>query len=428
MEHPHILLIALDTVRRDHLGCYGYSREITPNIDRLADRGVRFVDSVGNCGWTLPQHVTLHTGLYPLTHGCLLLREDRPIPRSVTTLAEHLKATGYACFGGVNPNNYGGGAKYDYDRGFDRYDACEEYNQHMEWTADWIADNFRQHHEDSPCFLYVHVNASHEPWEPPEPWPGIWGPSYHNQYEAELSYVDYHLGRAFSAMKGMEIFDDTLIVIFSDHGTEFAEHGFYEKKVNLYNEILSVPLIFHCPSQLPKERVVDGLVETVDVAPTICEIAGVPPFEQAQGENLLPRMLGEGGHAREFVCSHTVHDHQAEGGDPQFDHFAVQSLGYKFIRLELHVDPDELHSDWEQRCQNIMLRAGRDPADLEKNTVVRELYDLRADPGEHRSLLNTAANPPAWRQEVATEDQQKAEDLEEHLDNWIEETRAARRE
>jgi len=416
---PHILLISLDTVRRDHLGCYGHRRQVMPHLDRLAENGVRFADSVANCGWTLPQHMTLLTGLHPLTHGCLLLRDNPPVSRRWTLLSEHLKRHGYRTFAGVSKrNNYGGGACFGFDRGFDEHNPGAEYNRHMHWTERFIVERFRRHHGSGPCFVYVHVNDSHEPWTPPEPWMSMWGESYHDQYEGELSYVDHHLGRAFSAMREMGIFDDALVVVFSDHGTEFAEHGFYEKKVNLYNEILHVPLLFHCPARLPAGRVVGGLVESVDVAPTICQIAGVPPLPDAQGKGLLPRILGRGGDAPEYVCSHTVHEHQRDGGPPQFDHYAIQTLSHKLIRLELHVDPDELHSDWKQRCQTIMLRAGRDPGELAAGTCVRELYDLRADPGEHRSLLRDGQEAPEPARGLARE-------LEAKLDQWVKQTRAA---
>jgi len=418
VKHPHVLLISLDTVRRDALGCYGAARPVTPNLDRLADGGVRLAGAVANCGWTLPQHMTLLTGLYPLTHGCLMLCDNPPIAGRWTLLSEHLRQAGYRTFAGISKRNaYGGGACFGFDRGFDEHNPGAEYNQHMDWTEQFIADRFREHHDAGPCFVYVHVNDSHEPWSPPEPWRSQWGPSYRNRYEGELSYVDHHLGRAFAAMREMGIFDETLIVVFSDHGTEFAEHGFHEKKVNLYNEILHVPVLLHCPARLPAGRVVDGLAESADVAPTICEVAGLPPLAQAQGRSLLPRIAGTGGQPPKCVCSHTVHEHQGRGGPAQFDHYAVQTADHKLIRLELHADPDDLAGDWKQRFQTVMIRAGREPAELAAGTVIRELYDLHADPGEHRSLLRPSA-------EVA-EAHALAADLEARLDRWVEQTRAA---
>ena len=428
MGRPHVLLISLDTVRRDVLGCYGHPRRVTPHLDRLAADGVRFADAVANCGWTLPQHMTLFTGLHPLTHGCLLLRNNPPVSERWTLLSEHLEAHGYRTFAGVSQrNHYGGGACFGFDRGFDEHVAGAEYNRHMAWTEQFVVDRFRRHHEAGPCFVYVHVNDSHEPWDPPAPWGRMWGEAYRNWYEGELSYVDHHLGRMLAAMRDMGILDETLVVVFSDHGTEFFEHGFYEKKVNLYNEILHVPLLFRCPSRLPAGRVVDGLCESVDVAPTIAEAAGVPPLPDAQGRSLLPRMLGHSAQAPAYVCSHTAHEHQRDGGAVQFDHYAIQTLEHKFIRLELHAEPDALHSDWKQRMQTILLRTWRDPSTLRQGDVIRELYDLVDDPGEHRTLIPEGEEAwPKRPRRVPPEDARAiADGLEAKLNAWIDHTRAA---
>jgi len=432
MDHPHIFLISLETFRRDHLGCYGGRRELTPNLDRLADGGVRLKDSVANCGWTLPQHMTLLTGLHPTTHG-VELWDNPPISGRWKMLAEHLKEHGYQTFAGVsNRNNFGGGAKYDFHRGFDEHAPIFEYNQHMPVTEEFVVERFRQNHAAGPVFVYIHINDSHEPFLPPEPWYSMWGPSYHNKYEAQMSYVDHYLGRIFAAMKEMGIWEKSLVVAFADHGTEFWEHEFIEKKCNLYREILDVPLIFHYPEGLPAGRVVDGLVESAMVAPTICAVAGVDPLPDAQGQNMLPRMLGQSSEAPETVCAHTVHNHQKDYGPPQFDHWSIQTLDFKFIRAELHANPDDLHSDWKQRFQAITLRAGHDPSELKAGAVTRELYDLRIDPGEHRTLIPHGGLRDAWprfpRFVTKEEAQEVAENLEMKLDKWIEETRAAGKE
>lgn len=426
MDHPHIFLFSLETLRRDHLGCYGYPRELMPNLDRLAGGGARFRDSVANCGWTLPQHMTLLTGLYPLTHG-LVLWDSPPLDPRWKLLSEHLKEHGYRTFAGVtNRNAFGGGAMFGFDRGFDEHAPEAEYNRHMPWTEAFVVERFRRHHESGPCFVYVHINDSHEPFDPPEPWCSMWGPSYHNAYEGELSYVDHYLGRIFAGLKAMGILDTTLIVAFADHGTEFWEHEFLEKKCNLYREILDVPLIMRYPPRIPAGRVVDGLAESVMVAPTILDLAGLPPLPDAQGTSLLPRIVGRSPEAPEYVCAHTAHNHEDEPSPAQFDHYAAQTLDFKFVRAEVHVDPDALCADWKQRFQTIMLRAGHDPSELKAGTVIRELYDLRVDPGEHRSLISARGlrkYPPVPDFVTTEHAHEVARDLEAKLDAWIERTR-----
>ncbi len=428
MDHPHILLISLETLRRDHLGCYGCPRELMPHVDRIAEGGVRFRDSVANCGWTLPQHMTLLTGLYPLTHG-VVLWDNPPLEKRWKLLSEHLKEHGYRTFAGVSKRNaFGGGAKFGFDRGFNEHLPEAEYNQHMPWTEQFIVSRLRDHHASGPCFVYVHINDSHEPFEPPEPWYSMWGPSYRNKYEGELSYVDHYLGRIFTAMKEMGILDETLVVVFADHGTTFWEHEFLEKKCNLYREILDVPLIMRYPPRIPAGRVVEGLVESAMVAPTILELAGLAPLPQAQGASVAPRILGRSPEAPEHVCAHTVHNNDDKMGPIEFEQHAIQTLDYKFIRSKIHVEPNELYGDRKRHFQTIMLRAGYDPCELKAGTVIRELYDFRVDPGEHRTLISPIGQrfyPPVPDRLTPAEAQTIAADLERKLDAWLDDTRCA---
>jgi len=332
-------------------------------------------------------------------------------------LAEHLKANGYRTFAGVNSRNpYSAHAKYGFDRGFDEHNAGADYNRHMDWTEQFVLSRFSDHHAAGPCFVYVHVNDTHEPWDAPEPWRNMWGDSYHNLYEGDITYTDHYLGRIFSGLKRLGIFDETLIVVFGDHGTEFWEHGFTEKKVNLYNEILHVPLIFHCPALLPSGVAVAGLAESAQVAATIVEIAGLAPIPSAQGQSLLGRIRGDSRKGLDHVCSHTRHEHQRDAGAVQFDHYAIQTLTHKLIRLELHAEADALCSDWKYRMQAIAVRCRAEPDSLGPGTVLRELYDLRRDPAEGDNLLR---QPADGIEEVARE-------LEAKLDAWVAASKAQR--
>ena len=417
MGKPHILLISLETIRRDHLRCHGYPKDLAPHLDGLARGGVFCTDAVANCGWTLPQNITLHTGVYPLTHDLTLLREQHPLFSEHVTLVEHLKAHGYQTFAGVNSRNpYSAHAKYGFDRGFDEHNPGADYNRHMDWTEEFVLSRFRNQHASGPCFIYVHVNDTHEPWDAPEPWRNMWGTSYHSLYEGDITYTDHYLGRIFSGLKHLGIFNETLIVVFGDHGTELWEHGFTEKKVNLYNEILHVPLIFRCPALLPQNLALQGLAESAQVAPTIVDIAGLPPIPSAQGTSLLPCIGGESREGLDHVCSHTRHEHQRNGGPVQFDHYAVQTWQHKFIRLELHAEADALCSDWEYRMQAVAVRCRVPPDSLGPGTVLRELYDLRRDPEEGDNLLR---QPGDGIEETARE-------LEAKLDAWVFASKAKR--
>jgi len=410
LKQPHILLISLETIRRDRFRCHGCSRDLAPHLDGLAQRGVFCTDAIANSGWTLPQNITLHTGLYPLTHDLTLLREQHPLFAEHVTLAEHLKAHGYQTFAGVNRTNpYSAHAMYGFDRGFDEHNPGAEYNRHMDWTEEFVLSRFRSQHASGPCFVYVHVNDTHEPWDAPDPWRHMWGTSYQSLYEGDITYTDHYLGRIFAGLKQLGIFDETLVVVFGDHGTELWEHGFTEKKVNLYNEILHVPLIFHCPALLPQGLPLPGLVESAQVAPTIVDIAGLPPISSAQGTSLLARIRGESREGLDHVCSHTCHEHQRDCGPAQFDHCAIQTRQHKFIRLELHAEADALCGDWKYRMQAVAVRCCAAPESLGPGTVLRELYDLHRDPREGDNLLR---QPDDGVEETAGR-------LEAELDAWV---------
>ena len=417
MKAPHILLISLETIRRDHLRRHGYAKDLAPHLDRLMAGGAYCTDAVANCGWTLPQNITLHTGLYPLTHDLTLLREQHPIFPEHATLAEHLQAHGYQTFAGVNERNpYSAHAKYGFDRGFDELNAGAVYNQHMQWTEEFALTRFRDHHAAGPCFVYLHVNDTHEPWDAPAPWDTMWGDSYHSRYEGDITYADYYLGRIFAGLEEMGIFDETLVVVAGDHGTEFWEHGFREKKVNVYNEILHIPLMFHCPTLLPAGAPVPGLAESAQIAPTTVELAGLPPLPTAQGASLAPRLRGEATGGLDYVCTHTRHENQREGGSVQFDHYAIQTLHHKFIRLEIHADIDTTPSDWKYRMQMIAVRCRVPPESIGPGTVLREFYNLQTHPEEGFNLL-----PEADAETLAS-----ATALESQLDAWISDCIAAR--
>ena len=383
MKNPHILLISLETIRRDHLRYHGYHKDLAPHLDQLAQNGITCTDAIANCGWTLPQNITLHTGLYPLTHDLTLMREQHPIWDEHTTLAEHLKSRGYQTFAGVNNRNpYSAHAKYDFDRGFDEHNPGAEYNQHMDWTEEFILSRFRDQHASGPCFLYAHINDTHEPWDAPEPWRNMWGESYHNLYEGDITYTDHYLGRIFSGLRQLGIFDETLIVVFGDHGTELWEHGFTEKKVNLYNEILHVPLIFHCPTRLPSGLALPGLAESAQVAPTIVDIAGLPPLPSAQGKSLLPLMRGKVDKVKEFAITGYFNlSWSIVAEDWTYIHWLDDKEDHDELKKAATVGLQNMVED-----ENIWTCA---PGEKAETPFKDELYDRKNDPYQLNNLVDS---------------------------------------
>ena len=375
----NVILISFDTLRQDHLGCYSHPKLLSPHLDDLAERGVLFADAVVNCGWTLPQHITMITGTHPLKHGLIYLKRRCTLRKSIKTLAELFQARGYMCFGFANTNGYGGGWRYGFWRGMHHYTTVFPGNNMMELFPEAASWAFRVA-GSKPFFMYIHTNDTHEPFAASEPFGSKWGTGYINRYEGEVSYVDHYLGMVLSELEKRGLKDNTLIVATSDHGSEFLEHGFHEKKLNLYEEISRIPLIFRLPGVLPEGKRVEGLCETMDIVPTILDICSIPIPEWMDGRSLLPRMLGdESARPSQYVVAHTLHETIY-----LYEHFSIRDERYKFIRtVPLSKRPERLPGEIGKRFERLA-----SVAKLEDG-VWRELYDLKEDPQEKQNIIDS---------------------------------------
>jgi len=392
----NVLLVSFDTLRRDHLHAYGHPKKLSPVMDGLARRGVLFEDCVVNCGWTLPQHITLLTGAYPLNHGLVFLTRIKRLSRSFTTLAEVFQRRGYMTFGFGNQNSYGGGWEYGFDRGMRHYTTAFPYNNMMELTPAAIGSALRAA-SGTPFFLYLHTNDTHEPFDASEPFATQWGGSYINKYEGEVSYVDHYLGKIIDQLRELGVLDRTLIVATSDHGSEFAEHGFYEKKLNLYEEITQVPLIMCLPSVLPAGAKVPGLCQTMDIVPTILDLCSLPLPDRIDGRSLRPRIRGRKKKGRPIVFAHTLHEKVFN-----YEHFSARTERYKFIRCApFNQRPERMAGNVGERFARLL-----EVAQVRRG-YCRELYDLRNDPQEQDNIVRRAPKVAA--------------DLERRLHAWIKE-------
>ncbi|HUT74600.1 MAG TPA: sulfatase [Armatimonadota bacterium] len=390
----NVIVISFDTLRRDYLGAYGYPKQVSPTLDALAAQGVRFKDAVVNCGWTLPQHMTLLTGLAPIKHGLVYLRLDCHLPARFRPLAEVFRDNGYLTFGLANQNGFGGSWAYGFARGFRSYTDLFPTNNGLELVVEPARQCLRLA-GSRPFFMYLHANDTHEPFAANEPWGSKWGSSYQNRYEGQISYVDHYFGLILEELRRLGQAERTLIVATSDHGTEFQEHGFLEKKLNLYEEIARIPLVMALPGVLPVGKAVPGLCQTQDIAPTILDICALPLPPEMDGRSLLPRIRGKKDPAPEVVFAHTLHEKLYK-----YEHFSARSARYKLIRtVPLAAKFDKLLGDAGER----FARLG-EVAQFKRGGW-RELYDLQRDPGEQRNII--------------AEEPQLARDLERKLDAWI---------
>jgi len=319
-QSEYIILVGIDTLRADHLSCYGYQLETSPSIDEFAKGAILFQKSISQSSWTLPSFASIFTSLYYNQHksGFQCLRNEKEsmlnttiLEDSFTTLAEVLKSHGYktAAFteGALMSPFFG------VSQGFDLFKICsvpedkiDELNPKqirfkniknvVDESLKWINKN-----RGRKFFLFLHSYETHKPLRDPMGVSDIIKKEYVKNglmtnpkeqfelkvedfsyiyeqlilYDSEIRYLDYHLGRFFSALKDMDIYDKSLIIFTSDHGEEFGEHGGWGHGKALYRESVFVPLIVKLPYQKKAVQEDRWTAQGIDIFPTILELSGI---------------------------------------------------------------------------------------------------------------------------------------------------------
>ena len=292
----NVLLVTLDTVRADRLGCYGHESAETPTLDSLVARGVRFDDAVTSVPLTLLSHATILTGLSPLSHGVRDNGRYRLAGEHVT-LAEALSSHGYdtAAFVGCFVVD----ARFGLDQGFDVYDfevsadgyrpAMPDYNERSatdvtDAAVRWL-DERAISGANAPFFAWVHYFDPHQPYQSPlQRLPRF----AVRPYDAEIAYVDAELGRLLDKLDDLGVRDRTVIVVAGDHGEALGEHGEPTHGMLIYESTMRVPLIVSCTALFDGAyHVADRVVGLTDVRPTVEDMLGVTGSPPVDGRNLL---------------------------------------------------------------------------------------------------------------------------------------------
>jgi len=290
---PDVFLITIDTLRADHVGCYGYKQVETPALDALAADGVRFTRAFTHSPITNTSHITILTGLLPSVHGVT----DFGVPLSPqhVTTAELLKKRGYqtAAFIGaviLDSNTLAPGL----DRGFDFYDNFPAKTETKErWgrverrgmEVVGHAETWFEKHRAGPHFVWVHLYDPHDPYEPPAPF----SDKYKDHlYDGEIAYADSAVAHWIAFLKKAGVYDNTVIVVTGDHGEGLGEHGEETHGLFLYDSTLHVPLILKTAEAAHHGTVIDSQVRTTDILPTILSAIGVAAPAELNGESLLP--------------------------------------------------------------------------------------------------------------------------------------------
>ncbi|MBI2839085.1 MAG: sulfatase-like hydrolase/transferase [Acidobacteria bacterium] len=290
-----ILLITVDSLRADHVGCYGGSSASTPAIDGMAATGTRFVRSHANSVQTLPSHASILSGLYPSAHGVLDNSGFR-FPGNVETAATLLKAQGFATAAFVGSSTLD--SRYGLTPGFDVYDdnhgdvtRVQEF-QLVERRAEGVTTPFLKwvdaRQPGAKWFAWIHFNDPHAPYAPVEPY----GSKFASRpYDGEIASVDAQVGRILGHLKQRGWSESTSVIVTSDHGEGLGDHGEPTHGIFAYESTLRVPLIVSGPGIAPKS--VEAPVQHIDLLPTMIDLAGGTVPGNLKGMSLKPLLYGK---------------------------------------------------------------------------------------------------------------------------------------
>jgi arylsulfatase A-like enzyme len=420
-DHPrNAILISIDTLRPDYLGCYGHPRDTSPTLDALAQAGVRFEDVTAAAPWTLPSHATMLTGLYPNHHG--VKHHQTRLSDKIVTLTEEFAAAGYQTFAVVNTHNVGA-PEFQLGQGF----APEHFRYIIETeddpktlklktfnSGDMVVATAKElllaRDEDKPFFLFLHFYDVHTDFTPRneyrerfvEPYAGrLTGSTtqlvrvrngeetlgendlrwLREMYEAEIRQLDDLLGRFFGWLDDQDLADESLFVITSDHGEEFQEHGSVLHGRTQYQEVLRIPLLVRGPG-VPAGQVISTPVHGVDVTPTILGLMGLSSSQPRDGLDVSVLWKGgEGGSLPpRLFFSEADHNNRVDGKDV-YDIKKMVRRGSEKLLLDTHTSAIELYdlaSDGAEKHD----RAALDPARAQSLRAELEQFLKGAVEGE----------------------------------------------
>jgi len=428
----NIILYVLDALRADHLSCYGYERETTPNIDRLADDGLLFERCFTPATWTRPVAASICSGSYPPTHGTET-RHDTFDPH-VPALAEKLSEARYDTIGVTSMGNVS--SAINFDRGFDQfYDLYKDPDVVSKRRTSSVADEelkqedvsevalpraedlnhafldwLERRENERPFFAFFWSIEPHIPYDPPEEYRDFVDPDYAGPvdgereclkdvesdadlgqlkalYDGEIAYNDACLGSLLERLKMEEIYDDTLIVVVGDHGDAFQEHGRLTHGHAPYDELMHVPFVARPPEGCATDSRIEALCSLIDLYPTVLEVTtdrDVP--EKVQGVSLADTLHGGTIDGHEYVYSKTT------SYDMQNTFYGVRSDDWKYIEIET----PETSGRNVLKLARYVLEKGvltdiiRNPKyylDRYRYSETEFLYDLSEDPDETENFI-----------------------------------------
>ena len=364
LSQTNIIMIVLDAARSDHFGCYGYHRPTTPHIDHLAQEGVVFKNSFAVAPFTIASTTSLFTSLYPYTHR--VTRWQKKIPENLTTMAEILRQYGY--------DTYASGFIMRWaNRGFkESFDLFINTRESLESSLyAFLKKKFADKKAKTPVFIYIHLRPPHADYDPPEEFDkwsdeekriryaeltrspvliemdrGIKPISQEvlqfliDKYDGNLLWGDWLVNLILEGFKKFGLFENSLIILSSDHGEAFLEHGKLLHNSTVYNEMIKVPLIMKFPSYIkPKNRLINAYVENIDIMPTVLNLLKIEPLNRTiQGKSLLPVIFGNAKQVKPYLFARAFWDGVYSICDSQYKYIQMFKRGELY---HLESDPGE---------------------------------------------------------------------------------------
>lgn len=360
IDQMNIILFTIDTLRADHLECYGYDGVKTPNLNRLASEGILFEHNIVQAPLTLPSHSSIFTGTHPLYHG---MRDNGGfyLEENHITLAEALKNRAYST--GAFVGAFVLDSRWGLDQGFDYYYDNFDLTKYKTVSLDSVqrrgdevlseAYKWLEKNSHNKFFAWIHLYDPHTPYDPPEPYKTQYSGRRFGLYDGEIAYVDLLMGDFRNFMEEKNLLDKTLIIFTGDHGESLGEHKENAHGFFIYDSDIRVPLIIRFPENKFQGNIIPNQVRSIDIMPTILNMLGEKSPENVQGKSILPLILGKQGGEALSAYSETYWPRYHYGWS---ELKSLRKGQYKFI-----------------------------------DAPKPELYDILEDPGEVNNLVNKKA-------------------------------------
>jgi len=388
----NILFLLIDTLRADRLGAYEYERNTSPNIDMLAESGIRFAQNMSQSSWTKCSMASMWTGLYPVRTG--VLRSPQAVAPEATMPAEILRDAGYRTYalwrnGWISPT-------FGFSQGFDVYHSPrakplpasvrrEKPTVGIAGTDQDLlrsAVEFLRTHGDDRWFLYLHLMDVHQYVYDEDT--ALFGTTYSDIYDNSIRWVDRVVGRLVYELDARGLRDNTMIVVLADHGEAFGEHDREGHARDVYAEVTTTPLIISLPFRLEEKVVIEATTQNVDVWPTLLDLLDLPPLDDPDGISRVPELLAAAG----------------LGPEPERTVPGFAQLDQNWARLERDPRPIIAVTDGDYR---LVLRSRQKQGELYDRSVDRmDQQDIGDSKPEERDRLMALAEdylqraPASW--------------------------------